>query len=63
MNSSNEVLREARRQARNKQDRLNDVKDATAKEILARHSIATIRSKEPIQPRAVEVSRHLVFSV
>lgn len=27
------------------QDRLNDAKDARAKEILARHSIATIRAK------------------
>ena len=33
------------RQERNMQDRLNDVKDALAKEILARHDIATIREK------------------
>jgi len=33
------------RQERNKQDRLNEVKDALAKEILARHDVATIRIK------------------
>lgn len=30
---------------RNMQDRLNEVKDALAKEILARHDVATIRAK------------------
>lgn len=33
------------RQTRNKQDRLNEVKDVLAKEILARHSVASIRAK------------------
>lgn len=33
------------RPARNMQDRLNEVKDALAKEVLARHDVATIRAK------------------
>jgi hypothetical protein len=35
--------KEKNRPERNKQDRLNEVKDALAKEILARHDVATIR--------------------
>jgi hypothetical protein len=33
------------RHARNQHDRLNEVKDALAKEILARHDVATIRAR------------------
>lgn len=37
--------KEETRYERNTHDRLNEVKDAMAKEILARHDIATIRAK------------------